>query len=373
MSPNSKDYKLLIEEENVNNTSTSQPSLITMKDNLSYVTSSAAATGVLPVLTYCAASILMTVTNKYVLSAYEFNMNFLLLGIQSISCVVLLHFFKIFNLVTYQKLDSETSKKWFPIAAMLVAMIYTGSKSLQYLSIPVYTIFKNLTIILIAYGEVIWFEGKISRLTMTSFLFMVLSSIIAAWSDISTTFSFSEASYTSLNLGYFWMGINCFSSAAYVLTMRKYIKSIGFKDFDTVYYNNLLSIPLLIILSFTIEDWGVRNLEKNFPIEVRNTLVMAILFSGISAFAISYASAWCVRVTSSTTYSMVGALNKLPVAASGMIFFNDPVTFGSVSAITVGFIAGILYSIAKSGQAIPDKQNSDDYLPKPVSSQYKEC
>ncbi|CAG8716046.1 20130_t:CDS:2 [Gigaspora margarita] len=266
MSPNSKDYKLLIEEENVNNTSTSQPSLITMKDNLSYVTSSAAATGVLPVLTYCAA-------------------------------------------------------------------------------------------------KVIWFEGKISRLTMTSFLFMVLSSIIAAWSDISTTFSFSEASYTSLNLGYFWMGINCFSSAAYVLTMRKYIKSIGFKDFDTVYYNNLLSIPLLIILSFTIEDWGVGNLEKNFPIEVRNTLVMAILFSGISAFAISYASAWCVRVTSSTTYSMVGALNKLPVAASGMIFFNDPVTFGSVSAITV----------AKSGQAIPDKQNSDDYLPKPVSSQYNEC
>ena len=34
--------------------------------------------------------------------------------------------------------------------------------------------------------------------------------------------------------------------------------------------------------------------------------------------------------------SMVGALNKLPVAASGMIFFNDAVTMGSVSAISVG-------------------------------------
>lgn len=37
---------------------------------------------VLPIASYCFASILMTVTNKYVLSGYDFNMNFLLLTIQ---------------------------------------------------------------------------------------------------------------------------------------------------------------------------------------------------------------------------------------------------------------------------------------------------
>lgn len=44
---------------------------------------------------------------------------------------------------------------------------------------------------------------------------------------------------------------------------------------------------------------------------------------------------------------MIGALNKLPVALSGMIFFNDPVTLRSVSAITIGFGAGLLYTKAK--------------------------
>ncbi|RUS12631.1 hypothetical protein BC938DRAFT_478634 [Jimgerdemannia flammicorona] len=63
-----------------------------------------------------------------------------------------------------------------------------------------------------------------------------------------------------------------------------------------------------------------------------------MVFSGVSAFAISYTSAWCVRVTSSTTYSMVGALNKLPIAASGMIFFGDPITFGGVTAVFVGVV-----------------------------------
>lgn len=47
---------------------------------------------------------------------------------------------------------------------------------------------------------------------------------------------------------------------------------------------------------------------------------------------------------------MVGALNKLPVAASGMLFFGDPVTTGSVSAVSVGFFAGLVYSVAKNNQ-----------------------
>jgi GDP-mannose transporter len=47
---------------------------------------------------------------------------------------------------------------------------------------------------------------------------------------------------------------------------------------------------------------------------------------------------------------MVGALNKLPVAASGMLFFGDPVTPSSVSAISVGFFAGLLYAVAKNNQ-----------------------
>lgn len=79
--------------------------------------------------------------------------------------------------------------------------------------------------------------------------------------------------------------------------------------------------------------------------------MVAIVLSGISSFLISYGSAWCVRCTSSTTYSMVGALNKLPVAASGILFFGEPATTGNVSGIFFGLIAGLLYSYSKTEQA----------------------
>jgi hypothetical protein len=52
---------------------------------------------------------------------------------------------------------------------------------------------------------------------------------------------------------------------------------------------------------------------------------------------------------------MAGALNKLPVAISGMIFFDAPVTFFSVTAVMIGFAAGIVYAIAKQLQKKQEK------------------
>src|ERR1700712_3126058 len=118
-----------------------------------------------------------------------------------------------------------------------------------------------------------------------------------------------------------------------------------------MYYNNLLTIPILMVASIVIEDWSSANLARNFPPATRNSVFIAMLFSGLSSIFISYTSAWCVRVTSSTTYSMVGALNKLPIAVSGLVFFDAPVTFGSVSAIIIGFVSGIVYAWAKVRQS----------------------
>lgn len=39
------------------------------------------------------------------------------------------------------------------------------------------------------------------------------------------------------------------------------------------------------------------------------------------------------------------------MALSGLIFFDAPVTFGSVSAIVVGFVSGIVYAVAKIRQS----------------------
>jgi GDP-mannose transporter len=125
-------------------------------------------------------------------------------------------------------------------------MIYTSILALKYLSIPVYTIFKNLTIILIAYGEVLWFGGTVTRIALFSFGLMVLSSVIAAWADIQHALSNyghatgeTNEALSTLNAGYMWMMANCLCTATYVLTMRKRIKLTNFKDFDSTLFLTL--------------------------------------------------------------------------------------------------------------------------------------
>ena len=122
-----------------------------------------------------------------------------------------------------------------------------------------------------------------------------------------------------------------------------------------MFYNNVLSIPILLISSVFIENWSSDNVQSNFPSDRRQTIIAAMVLSGLSSVFISYTSAWCVRVTSSTTYSMVGALNKLPIALSGLVFFDAPVTIPGVSAIGVGFVSGIVYALAKVKQSAKAK------------------
>ena len=152
--------------------------------------------------------------------------------------------------------------------------------------------------------------------------------------------------------GYFWMALNSASNAAYLLYMKSAIKSIGFSDFDSVLYNNVLSLPILLVLSFLFEDWHlfIRQCTLENGIKENLKLVIGIVFSGFAGFFISFTTAWCLRVAPSTTYSMVGALNKLPVALSGLIFFPEErkaVNLGYLISIIVSFSAGIVYSYAQ--------------------------
>lgn len=316
-------------------------------------------------------------------------MNLLVLLCQCAVGVAMVYIAKLLGWIQLRELNARDVKTWFPISTMLVFVIWTGSKALvrvpltqQYMDIPIYTIFKNLTIILIAYGEVIWFDGRITRLVFTSFVLMVLSSVVAAWPDITRSVGaptqhprratpsnalgmYAPAPGTAPygtappaahwsswgENGYVWMLINCLVSAAYVLVMRKRIKLTGFKDWDTMFYNNLLSIPVLIIMSLAVENWSKETLQRNFPEERRYSLLFAIFLSGTGGVFISYTTAWCIRTTSSTTYSMVGALNKLPLALSGMVFFGNKVTLYNSSGIALGFLAGLLYAVGKNKQA----------------------
>ncbi|KAJ1990660.1 GDP-mannose transporter into the lumen of the Golgi [Dimargaris cristalligena] len=321
--------------------------------------SSGALHSAVPIMAYCLSSISMTMVNKFVLSGFQHHMVFFMLAIQALSSVVLLMGLGRFLGLHYRSLNAADVRAWLPVSITQAVMLYTGGKSLQYLNVPLFTIFKNLTIILVAYGERMLFKAAVTPLMMVAFTLMVLSSMVGGWNDLQFNF-----------VGYAWMAANCCSSAFFVLHMRKIMKVVNFKDFDTVYYNNILTVPMYLILSLLAENWGEFLAYYDAPEHNAEywTFVRSNLFSGICAFAISYCTAWCIRTTSSTTYSMAGALNKLPIAVFAMFYFDDPVTLGGILAVLLGFGAGLVYTHAKNLQKAASGAGSGaSGLPAPIS------
>ena len=117
----------------------------------------------LPIVSYCLASILMTLVNKvgdddsiitilndpenclqFVVSGKDFSMNFLLLTIQSTVCVLCVLSVKKAGVISFREFDMQDAKKWFPISFLLVSVIYTGSKSIERMSYNLLAVERSL-------------------------------------------------------------------------------------------------------------------------------------------------------------------------------------------------------------------------------------
>jgi len=63
---------------------------------------------------------------------------------------------------------------------------------------------------------------------------------------------------------------------------------------------------------------------------------------------ISFSALWFLGQTTATIYSLVGALNKIPVAIVGIVVFHEASTPQNMASIFIGLLAGILFVWAKA-------------------------
>ena len=88
------------------------------------------------------------------------------------------------------------------------------------------------------------------------------------------------------------------------------------------------------------------------PLVVRS----AFLSTGANGIIIALCSMWCIEATSGSTYSMVGALNKIPSSILGIIIFNDPINVLNLAGVGIGLGGGIVFTMAKMARTVPSSK-----------------
>jgi len=286
---------------------------------------------------YAGCSVSMVLVNKSLASSYNHlidgDLNILLVVFQAIIAVMAVSFSKQMGWVEYPAFNMATAKQWAPVNIMFCGMLFTGMASLQHNSVPIVTIFKNITNIVITAGDYYFFGSQVEGLVIAAFATMLAGAVFAAKNDVSIT-----------TVGMFWMSMNCLTTAGYILYMKFATKTVKLSKFGMVFYNNVLCTVFL--LPFTLINGEFMTFVNTGAIHTMD-YAWKNTFAGFVGFFLNFASLNCVSNTGPTTYAIVGSLNKVPTAILGWTLFNAEITPQTWFFIGVSMCGGFLYSYAK--------------------------
>jgi GDP-mannose transporter len=111
-----------------------------------------------------------------------------------------------------------------------------------------------------------------------------------------------------------------------------------------VFYNNTISLPIFSL-------FALLNLEfdRAFDCECwqSNSFIIVFILSGIMGLLISITTFLTMNVAGPTSFAIVGALNKIPLTILGFLIFSAPIDLKNGICVSIGILAGIIYSKAK--------------------------
>jgi len=136
-------------------------------------------------------------------------------------------------------------------------MVYTGLQSLRYFTYPIYTILKNFTLIPISLIELYLLSSPLNKqatISLFTIPTIILSSILAAWSDITQTITELgrdkrllenfvdgrmldiEVDLRVMGWGYVFMIGNIVFTTMYIFGVKRGMRNMGFSEWDSKLY-----------------------------------------------------------------------------------------------------------------------------------------
>ena len=280
---------------------------------------------------YFASSVCLSLTNKAVFSRSDFDFPLSVLASQALVTLALLLLFSETRLGPVVRFDPKLARKMLPITLLFAAMLWTSSKALRYCSVPVVTIFKNLSVVAITGYERLVYSDRSSVGVLLSLLCMVAGSVVAAAGDLQFS-----------SVGYGWMLLNVFCTVCHLAAVRAWLRAEASSTSKT-FHNQLFALAIFSAGALAQGELGfARRLLQMNP-----SFQAGLLLSTVLGLLINLSSFWALRVTSGTTYSFVGASNKIPAALLGHFLFSSDLTAVGWLGVLFGLASGLGFSASK--------------------------
>lgn len=295
---------------------------------------------VLTLLLYCVSGTLLTLVNKLAIAVFPFTNTLLVLQNGVAVILLLIHFY--FSppvSETWPSLSLDILKIWLPVVLLFVTMLTSSLFALFYVSVPTLIVIRNLSTLSVAILEYFILGNKIDSLSIATLLGMIVGAIFYAMHDL--TFSIQ---------GYAWLCVNIIGTSVYQVHIKKVVNMPIMKDHGAIgmsYYNNLISLPILIILACIMGESkaSFSFLKSMYLPEIKSICV--VLLSCLFGFLLSTSAFALNKLISPTSIMVANNVNKFSLIILSELFVQSTLDVtASIGAIFVLF-CGWLYSQTK--------------------------
>ena len=279
-------------------------------------------------LFYSFISISLVLFNKSIFAIYGFDSPALLTVFQAVTGCVLIRVLDYFKIFTLQGIRKDQLLRLFPLAIIYLLNIMFGLMALQHINIPIYNTLRRSGILLVIAVEYFIYAGRLpSRSILLSVMVIVLGTLIAGIRDLSfDMLSYSIAMIANL------------LTALYIVLVKYYGKALDLEPLSLLYYNNLISLPLSMLLSLILQD----DFQKyDLSLGFLTSFSCSVLFS----FLLNVGIYFNTNINSPLTQSVLGQAKGYIQLVIGLFLFNDyQYDFWNAIGMSIAMLGGILYA-----------------------------
>lgn len=190
----------------------------------------------------------MSFFNKALVSSLVFSYSNALLTMQMGACVLLFQVARATGWSRFTHPQPKPGGRWgrfelyvrlLPLSLAYCGNAMAGMLSLQGLSLPMYSVLKRFTPLLVAAAEFVLFGKRTSRRVLAALALCMIGFILAGLGDLV----FDARAYALAM-------ISCASQGAYMISVDHVGRALEMQSHELLYYNSLLS--LLVILPWVV-------------------------------------------------------------------------------------------------------------------------
>ncbi|XP_077208718.1 UDP-N-acetylglucosamine transporter TMEM241 isoform X1 [Paroedura picta] len=286
-------------------------------------------------LAFCVLHLTSYFTNKYVLSVLKFTYPTLFQGWQTLVGGLLLHISWKWGWVEMSSSSRTEVISWLPASALFVGIIYSGSRALSRLPIPIFLTLHNAAEVITCGIEKFVQKEKISLLKICRVLILLVAAGCLPFCDPQFDAD-----------GYFWAAIHLLCAGGYKV-YHKVRRPSSLSDSEQQYINYASSV---VVLAFASHPTGDLFSALDFPFLYFYSFHSSCCASGLLGFLLTLHTLKLKSSTSSGQYTAWTCLAKVITAGLSPIIFEIAVNISTVCCLFLsGFAELLLLYTERSG------------------------